>query len=101
MLQIGLFKAKDTIRINLASQFQVLFKKYNLTNKIICCLKDEGTNLSTMANVLKQIVSYERLGILAPCEGVCFGHALSKTYQYSTSDEKVSSSLQLVNIKFV
>jgi hypothetical protein len=60
MLQIGLFKAKDTIRINLASQFQVLFEKYSMTNKIICYVKDEGTNLSTMTNVLKQIVGYER-----------------------------------------
>jgi hypothetical protein len=98
---IGLFKAKDIIGINLASQLQVLFEKYNLINKMICCVKDEGTNLSTMTSVLKQIVNYERLGILAPCEGVCFGHAISKTGQYATSDEKVSSSLQPVNIKFV
>jgi hypothetical protein len=53
-------------------------------------VKDEGTNLSTMTNVLKQIVSYERLGILAPCEGDCFGHAVFKTCQYATFDEKVS-----------
>ncbi len=72
-----------------------------MINKIIRCVKDEGTDLSTMTNVLKQIVSYERLGILAPCEGVCFRHALSKTCQYATSDEKVSSSLQPVNIEFV
>jgi hypothetical protein len=31
-----------------------------------------------MTNVLKQIVNYEELGILAPFEGVCFGHALFK-----------------------
>jgi hypothetical protein len=42
-------------------------------------VKDEGKNLSTMTNVFKQIVNYEKLGILAPFEGVCFGHALSKT----------------------
>jgi hypothetical protein len=98
---IGLFKAKDTIGINLASQLQVLFEKYNLITKIICCAKDEGTNFSTMTNVLKQIVGYERLGILAPCEGVCFGHAFSKTCQYAISDEKVNSGLQPGNIKFV
>jgi hypothetical protein len=54
-----------------------------------------------MTNVLKQIVNYERLGKLAPCEGVCFGHALSKTCQYATSNEKVSSGLQPGSIKFV
>jgi hypothetical protein len=43
-------------------------------------VKDEGKNLSTMINALKQIVSCENLGILAPFEGVCFGHALSKAF---------------------
>jgi hypothetical protein len=38
-------------------------------------VKNEGPNPSIMTNVLKQIVSCERLGILAPFEGVCFGHA--------------------------
>jgi hypothetical protein len=40
---------------------------------------DEEIFLSIMTNVLKQIVNYEKLGILVPFEGVCFGHALSKT----------------------
>jgi hypothetical protein len=38
--------------------------------------------------------------ILAPFEGVCFGHALSKACQYATFNEKESFGLQLVNIKF-
>jgi hypothetical protein len=44
-------------------------------------VKDEGTNLSTMTNVLTQIVTCEELGIQAPFESVCFGHALSKACQ--------------------
>jgi hypothetical protein len=48
----------------------------------------------------KQTVICEKLEILAPFEGVCFGHALFKVCQYATSNEKVSSSLQLVNIKY-
>jgi hypothetical protein len=43
-------------------------------------VKDESENLSTMINVFKKIVSCEKLGILAPFEGVCFGHALSKAF---------------------
>jgi len=80
---------------------QALFEKYRLINKIICYVKNKGTNLFTMTIFLKQIVNYQRLGILAPFEGVCFGHALSKACQYATFDEKVNSSLQRVNIKFV
>jgi hypothetical protein len=52
-----------------------------------------------MRNVLKQIVNYEKLGILAPFEGVCFHHAFSKACQHATFDEKVSLGLQHVNTK--
>jgi hypothetical protein len=61
---IGLFEAKDIT--NLASQLQALFEEYKLTNKIICYIKNEGMDLFTMTNVLKQIVNCEGLGILAP-----------------------------------
>ncbi len=63
-------------------------------------MKYEGTNLFIMTNVFKQIVNFEKLVILAPFEGVCFGHALFKACQYATFNEKVSLGLQLVNIKF-
>jgi hypothetical protein len=43
-------------------------------------VEDEGTNLSIMTIVLKQIVNYEKLRILAPFEGVCFEHALFKAF---------------------
>jgi hypothetical protein len=75
---IGLFEAKNRTRINIGNQLQVLFEEYKLINKIICYVKNEGTNLLILTNVLEQIVSYEKLGIFAPFEGVCFGHALSK-----------------------
>jgi hypothetical protein len=57
--------------------------------------------LSTKANVLKcQTITYEKLGILTPFEGVCFGHAFLKTCQYAIYNEKISSSLRCVNIKY-
>ncbi len=67
-------KHVSIIGINLTNQLQALFEKYKLINKIIQHVKDEGTNLFTMTNVLKQIVSYEQLGILTSLEGVYFGH---------------------------
>ncbi len=62
--------------------------EYKLINKIIYYVKDEGTNLFTITNVFKQIVICEKLGILAPFEGVCFDHALLKVCQYANSNEK-------------
>jgi hypothetical protein len=75
---IGLIKTQGITRINFVNQLQALFEEYKLTNKIICYIKNEGMNLFTMTNVIKQIVNCEGLGILAPFASVYFGHALSK-----------------------
>ncbi len=72
---IGLFEAKGTTIINLAYLLQVLFEEYKLIKIFFCYVKDESLNLSIMTNVLKQVVTCEGLGILAPFEGVYFGHA--------------------------
>ncbi len=77
-----------------------MFEECKLTNKIICYVKDESTNLFTMTYVLKQIVNCEELGILAPFKCVCFGHALFKACQYAISDEKVILGLQPMINKF-
>jgi hypothetical protein len=47
----------------LVHQLQVLFEKYKLLNEIICYVKDERTNLYTLTNVFRSVVSYEDLGI--------------------------------------
>jgi hypothetical protein len=52
-----------------------------------------------MRNAFKQIVNYEKLGMHSPFKRDCFGHALYKALQYTTSDEKVNSDLQPMNIK--
>jgi hypothetical protein len=65
------FNAKGTSGINIFNQLQVLFEEYKLSNKLICYLKDEGTNMFIKTNVFKQIVNCKKLEILAPFEGVC------------------------------
>lgn len=63
------------------------------------CSDELGINILKMRNFFKQIVNYEKLGVHAPFKKDCFGHALYKTHQYTTFDEKVSSNLQPMNIK--
>jgi hypothetical protein len=63
MSQFGLFEAKRTFGVSLVSQLQTLFEEYKLTNKIICYVNDEGTNLFIMTHALKQIVICEELGM--------------------------------------
>jgi hypothetical protein len=61
-------------------------------------LKDEGTNLSTMGVVMHSIIDYEPLKILRVCEGMCFGHVMSKACQYATNDDKIYVGLKNVNV---
>jgi hypothetical protein len=40
-----------------------------------------------MATVLHSIIDCESLNIHKVYEGTCFGHVMSKAYQYATNDE--------------
>ncbi len=82
------FEAKGTFRVSLVGQLQALFEEYKLTNNINCYVKDEDTNLSTMSNVFKHIITSEKLGMHAPFTCVCFGHAFSKACQSATFNKK-------------
>ena len=62
-------------------------------------MKDEGTNLSTMTQALKTVVTCEALEVVELFEGVCFGHAMNKACQYATTDDKVWEGLQPASIK--
>ena len=75
---VGLFEANDTTGAAFAVQLQLLLENFDLTKKVICYVKDEGTNLGTMTQALKIIVSCDMLGQTVPFEGACFGHAMSK-----------------------
>ena len=95
-----LFKACDTSGAAMAVQLQQLLDKYNLRNQILCYVKDEGSNLVTMTNALKSVISCEALQVVVPFEGTCFGHAMSKACQYATTDDKVARGMKAVSIKY-
>ena len=46
--------------------------------QVIAYVKDEGTNLITLANALSSVVSCDVLGLKEPYSGTCFGHVMSK-----------------------
>ncbi len=94
---IGFLKQKEFMGLILLINCKFCLRSTNLLT--ISLAMDEDINLSTMTNVLKHIVTCEKLGMHAPFEDVCFGHALSKACQYATFDEKISFGLQLVSIK--
>jgi hypothetical protein len=54
---IGLFEANDTMGAWLARQLKTMFEKFGLISKVLCYVKDEGTNLANMTTTLKSIIS--------------------------------------------
>lgn len=70
---MGLFQASDTSGVGLAVQLRVLLEKFQLTKKVFCYVKDEGTNLSTITQALKTIVTCSALNVAESFEGACFG----------------------------
>jgi hypothetical protein len=83
----------------LAKSLTKLLDKYGLRETNIVYVKDEGSNLNAMTNVLKSIVKCDSLGIEESFQGTCFGHAFSKACQYGTVEEKVCKNLKYVSIK--
>jgi hypothetical protein len=98
---IKLFEANDTTGAKLAKQLKVLLEKFGFTLKVLCCVKDEGTNLGSMTTTLKSLISWEALNLPTPFKGVCFWHAMNKIVQYVTINDKAFKDLGTINIKYV
>lgn len=88
-ITVGIFEADDTSGAALARQLDQILTRFGLRHKVICTVKDEGSNLATMTRALKNIINCDALGLSEPFQGSCFGHAMSKACQYATSDDKV------------
>jgi hypothetical protein len=54
------------------------FDNYELLDKDITYVKDEGANLSILITTLINIVSYVPFRLPQPYVASCFGHAMSK-----------------------
>jgi hypothetical protein len=54
---VGIFEVHETLKAAMAIQFKDLLVRYNLLDKIIAYVKDEGVNLNTFTMTLINIVS--------------------------------------------
>jgi hypothetical protein len=66
-----------------------LLDNYALRRKIITYVKDEGSNMDTLATTLNLIVSCDILGLEESFQGTYFGHAFSKACQHATIGGKI------------
>jgi hypothetical protein len=98
---IGLFEANDITCTRLARQLKAILEKFGFTFKVLCYVKDEGTNLVTMIVTFMPMNSYEALNLLQPFDGTGFGHVMNKVAQYATNDDRFYKNLALMSVKFV
>jgi hypothetical protein len=97
-ITLNLFEPTNTNGQTLAKNLTELLDNYALWRKIIAYVKHEGSNLNTMTTILKSIVGWDMLGLEESFQGIYFGHAFSKAYQYVTIGNKVCKYLQHVSI---
>jgi hypothetical protein len=70
-------------------QIKDFFSSYNLLDKLITYLKDQGCNLSTLAWVFSSMVKHAPLAFTIIWQVSCFGHAFNKECQYAYNDTNV------------
>ncbi len=78
-----------------------LVVEFNLTNKIITYVKDEGINLNTLAVALTSVVSSDSLQLDTPYPRTCFAHVMSKACQYAINHDQVSNGMHELILKGV
>jgi len=104
---MGLFETIDTYGVVMATQVKELLSSYNLLDKLIAYVKDKRGNLSTIARALSYVVSCVPLKLVALLklvglwQGFCFGHAFSKTCQYTCNDATICVGFHEVNLKTI
>ncbi len=81
-INIGLFETHDTFGAILTKQVKILLVEFNLTNKVIMYVKDEGTNLNFLTTTLTSIVLCKLLQLPQPFVNFCFRQVMSKACQY-------------------
>jgi hypothetical protein len=76
---MGLFEAPDMARITMVMQVKDLLSFYNLLDKIIAYVKDEGGNLSTLARALSYVVNCAPMALVVPWQGSLFGSCFQES----------------------
>jgi len=69
---MGLFQVHETSGQRMVIQLESLLPKFGLMH-CDCIVKNESSNLITMASTLRPIINCEPLKIIKVYEGTCFG----------------------------
>ncbi len=58
---IGFFQAPNIFNVALAKWMKIILDEFNLTNKVIAYVKDEGTNFNSFTTAFTFVMSCEPL----------------------------------------
>ncbi len=76
-----------------------LLVEFHLINKVIMHVKNEGSNLNTLAITLSLVVSCAFLQVEQPSVGFCFRHAMPKACQHAMDDTEFCEGTWEVSLK--
>jgi hypothetical protein len=96
---IGIFEVHNIASATMANQVKSLLDSFDLIDKVIAYVKDEGSNLNTLTSALTSIVSCSTFQLACPFVRSCFGHVMSKVARYAIDNTKVYAGLLEVNLK--
>lgn len=97
---MGFFEVHETMGgYNGYAIIKSLLAWYELFDKIMTYVKDEGANLSTITMALMNIISCVPFMLLQTYATISYGHAMSKCCQYATNDFKMCNGMREVSIK--
>jgi len=95
---------QGTLRATVVIQSMVIqskdvFVHYDLLDKVIAYVKDEGANLNTLTRTLSNIMSCVPLLLPQPYVISCYEYAMSKCCQYAIDDLKMWCGMKEASIK--
>lgn len=100
-MTLGIFEAPDTTGEVLVEIAKPFLQQFQLTNKMMANIMDEGANLVSLASTVSQVVSWDPIHLQFPYNGACFGHAMSKVSQHAMLDDKVCVDMSHVLLKVI
>lgn len=96
---MGIFEVHETLGATMVIPSKDLFAHYDLLDKVIAYVKDEGANLNTFTITLSNIISRVPLLLPQPYVTSCYEYAMSKCCQYAINHLKMWRGMKEASIK--
>ncbi len=94
---VRVFEVQNTTDGTMENQVKILLDSFGLFNKVITYVKNESSNLNTLTNDLKFVVSCSPLQLSTPFVKPCN----VKSSYYATNDTKRFQDFSKLNLKII